>query len=103
MRMSCGLTDDVDDSPIVLLPHDRKHSLNHEKKAEHLVVQLAFQNLGCGCLYSTAQVSSGIVDQDVYAPERLVGSGNELLHRRFIGNVGGHAQDATLTRIVFAL
>ena len=101
--MSCGLTDDVDDPPILVLPHDRKHSLNHEKKAEHLVAQLPFQNLGCGCLYGTAQVSSGIVDEDVYPPERLVCIGNELLHRRFIGNVGGRAQDATPIRVVFAL
>src|SRR6185295_8941994 len=103
MRMSCGLTDNIDDPSILLLPHDWKHSLDHEKKAENFVAQLSLENLACRCIHGTAQVGSSIVDENIYPPERLVGSGNKLLHCCFIGNVGGHSQNAAFSRIVFAL
>ena len=103
MRVPRGLTYNIDDPPILLLPHDGEHRLNHEEKAEHLVAQLPFQNLCCGCVHGTAQVSSGIVDENVYPPKRLVGSGNKLLHFHCVGNVSRDPKNATFSRIVFAL
>ena len=69
MRMACGLADDVDDAPIMLPLHGGQHGLYHREKPEHLVAQLAFENIERRAFDRAAQVCSGVVDEDIDASE----------------------------------
>ena len=84
-----GLPDDVDDAPIFLPPHDWEHSLDHGKKAKHLVAQLPLENIKRRCVDRAAQVSAGIVDQNVDAAERPMRRCHEVLDCRLVGDIGG--------------
>ena len=88
MRMARRLPDDVDDAAVALALHDRQHRLDHGEEAEHLVAQLPLQDRQRRALDRSAQVSAGVVDQNVDAAECLKRGVDEFAHGRFVGHVG---------------
>src|SRR5215213_8264934 len=85
--MTRCLTYDVDDPSIMLTFHDRQHCLYHREKPEHFVTELLLQNRSRRCLDRSAQMCSGIVDENVDAAECLKGGAHKSIHRSFVGHV----------------